>query len=134
MLRSLSEILLPESSEKPAAAMMMPNPPVWIRARMTIWPKTDQWVAVSRTTRPVTHVAEVAVKRAVPNEVTTPVREEMGSIKSTVPRAIRPANPRMTILEEDGLIRFASPDNVACSFSCVAQLESIAERLVPDVS
>ena len=61
-------------------------------------------------------MAEVAVKRAVPNEVVAPLFDEMGSIKSIVPRAIRPANPRMTTLEEDGLIRFASPDNVACSF------------------
>jgi hypothetical protein len=62
--------------------------------------------------RPVTHVAEVAVKRAVPNEVTVPLRDETGSIKRTVPRAIRPANPRMTILEEDGFIRFERTDNV----------------------
>ena len=116
MLRSLSEIFLPESNEKPAAAMMMPNPPVWIRARMTTWPNTDQWVAVSRTTRPVTQVAEVAVKRAVPNEVTVPLRDEMGSIKSIVPRAIRPANPRMTIRDEECFLNFARTDNVACSF------------------
>ncbi len=54
-------------------------------------------MAVSRTTRPVTHVAEVAVKSAAPNEVGVPLRDEMGSIRSSVPRMIRPANPRMTI-------------------------------------
>ena len=71
---------------------------------------------MSRTTRPVTHVAEVAVKSAVPNEVTVPLRDETGSIKRIVPKAIRPANPRMTIWDEEGLLRFARTDNVACSF------------------
>ena len=116
MLRSLSEILLPERSDTPAAAMMMPNPPVWIKARMTTWPNTDQWVAVSRTTRPVTQVAEVAVKRAVSNEVAAPLRDEMGSIKSIVPRAIRTANPRMTILDEEGFPFFVRAVNVVSSF------------------
>jgi hypothetical protein len=84
--------------------------------------------------RPVTQVAEVAVNRAVPNEEQMPLRDEIGSISSAVPTAIKHANPRMTIWNEEGLFRFARTDNVACSFSCVAQLESIAERLVPDVS
>jgi hypothetical protein len=66
--------------------------------------------------RPVTHVAEVAVNRAVPNEDPLPLRDEIGSIKRTVPKAIRPANPRMTIWDEEGLLRFARTDNVACSF------------------
>lgn len=75
-------------------------------------------MAVSRTTRPVTHVADVAVKRAVTNEVVAPLRDEMGSIKSIVPKAIRPMNPRMTILDEEGFLRFVRANNVACSFSC----------------
>jgi hypothetical protein len=61
-------------------------------------------------------VAEVAVKSAVPNEVTVPLRDEMGNIKRIVPKAMRPANPRMTILDEEGFLHFAGTDNVACSF------------------
>jgi hypothetical protein len=40
----------------------------------------------------------------------------MGNIKRIVPKAMRPANPRMTILDEEGFLHFAGTDNVACSF------------------
>ena len=113
MLRSRSEIFLPESSEKPAAAMMMPRPPVCIMARMTAWPNADQWVAVSRTTRPVTQVAEVAVNSAAPKEVGLPLRDDMGSISSKVPRMIKPAKPRMTILNDESFLRFGRTVDVA---------------------
>jgi hypothetical protein len=66
--------------------------------------------------RPVTHVAEVAVNRAVPNEVPVPLRDEIGSIRNAVPRAIRPANPKMTIWDEEGLLRFARMGDVLHSF------------------
>ena len=63
-------------------------------------------MAVSRTTRPVTHVADVAVKRALPKDVEPPDLEEMGSISRSVPSAMMPANPRMTILNEESLLLF----------------------------
>ena len=40
---------------------MKPRPPTWISSRITIWPKADQPVAVSRSTRPVTQEEETAV-------------------------------------------------------------------------
>ena len=42
---------------------MIPSPPDWIRTRITAWPKLLQYVGVSTTIRPVTQIAEVAVKK-----------------------------------------------------------------------
>jgi hypothetical protein len=72
--------------------------------RMTICPKTDQCVAVSLTTSPVTQVADVAVKSALPKDVGMPYREEMGSMSRIVPRQMRPAKPKMTILKEESFL------------------------------
>ena len=47
------------------ARVMMPKPPTWISARMTTWPKPDQYTGVSTTISPVTHTALVAVNSAV---------------------------------------------------------------------
>ena len=46
----------------------------------TQWPISDQCVAVSTTTSPVTHTALVAVKNAVSGSVQRPSAEENGSI------------------------------------------------------
>ncbi len=43
------------------ATAMYPSPPIWMSPRMTSSPNNDQVVAVSTTTSPVTHTAEVAV-------------------------------------------------------------------------
>ena len=67
---------------------MIPRPPSWIIIRITIFPKSDQWMYVSTTTRPVTHMDVVAVKIAVSRLVFSPSAVETGSIRSSVPTAI----------------------------------------------
>lgn len=47
--------------------------------------------------QPVTHVALVAVNRASANGVTTPLRDEIGSMRSPVPVIMRRKNPIRTI-------------------------------------
>ena len=65
--------------------MIVPIPPIWIRARIHPRPNKDQLVAVSLTTSPVTQTAEVAVNRASLKCVMDPSREETGSIRRIVP-------------------------------------------------
>ena len=40
---------------------MIPKPPIWIKPRITTWPKCVQYVGVSATISPVTQIAEVDV-------------------------------------------------------------------------
>ena len=95
--RCIREILRPDSSEKKAATVMTPMPPIWMRMRMTAWPNSDQWVAVSCTTRPVTQTAEVAVKRAWWKGVTVSFWAEKGSMSSRLPPRMTAANKRMMV-------------------------------------
>ena len=71
-----------------AATTIIPNPPICIRIKITSWPKNDQWVAVSTTTRPVTHIAEVEVKIQVKKSVGLPVLLEIGSDNKKAPKKI----------------------------------------------
>ena len=52
------------ASAKKLVRVTRPKPPTWIRTRITACPNTVNWVQVSRTTRPVTQVALVAVNMA----------------------------------------------------------------------
>jgi hypothetical protein len=70
------------------ASVMVPRPPIWIRIRMQIFPKRDQYRKVSWTTSPVTQIAEVEVKSASEKGVTTPAAEEIGSMSKKAPRRI----------------------------------------------
>ena len=42
VLRCINEIFLPETIEKDATTVITPNPPVWIRSKITAWPNADQ--------------------------------------------------------------------------------------------
>ena len=65
---------------------------------ITHFPNTDQYVAVSLTISPVTHVAETAVKRQSENGVTTRCCDEMGSMSKNVPSRI--SEKKLTIIEK----------------------------------
>ena len=62
-----------------------PRPPTWISSKTTACPKGVNCVQVSRTTRPVTQVALVAVNMASTTP-SRPLRLEMGSVSSSVPK------------------------------------------------
>ena len=64
---------------------------------MTSSPKVDQCVAVSTVTRPVTQVAEVAVKSAVRKVVVCPGSAAAGVIRASVPTRMTAAKPSMTV-------------------------------------
>ena len=55
---------------------------------------------MSRTTRPVTHTAEVDVKSASQKEAPCPSRVETGSMSSRLPSRMAAAKPRMMICED----------------------------------
>ena len=69
---------------------MKPRPPTWIISRITSCPKRLHWVQVSRSTRPVTQVADVAVNREVMIPAERPEREAAGRFSSRVPTRIIP--------------------------------------------
>ena len=97
MLRCSSEILLPERVARNAATDTTPRPPIWIRIKITVCPNTDQCIAVSRMTSPVTQTAEVEVNSASSGAVQIRCFELTGSISSSVPIRMTPRKPDMMI-------------------------------------
>jgi hypothetical protein len=59
-----------------------------MRQIITISPKREKYVPVSRTTSPVTHVAELAVKYASRKLVGVPLDDDMGRLRSIPPVSI----------------------------------------------
>ena len=68
---------------------------------MTACPNSDQYNAVSCTTRPVTHTAEVAVNSASAKLALPGPRLAKGSVRSAAPSKITVANPAMMICAEE---------------------------------
>ena len=73
----------------------MPKPPIWMSTRIATWPATLQYVGVSTTASPVTHVALTAVNRATPGLADPGPVRIIGSISSRVPRPHRIAKDRV---------------------------------------
>ncbi len=71
---------------------MMPKPPTWMSPRITACPKGVQKVAVSTTTSPVRHTAEVAVKIPSRGGTEPSPRVEMGRERRTAPITINSKN------------------------------------------
>ena len=74
------------------AADINPRPPISIIIRMTTWPKLLHWLQVSASTRPVTQVADVAVKSAVTGPALCPFLEETGRTSRIAPHRMIPKN------------------------------------------
>ena len=64
---------------------------------MTSWPNSDQYSPVLATVRPVTHMAEVAVKSASIPCGFDPLFVENGSSSRKVPVRIKSRKPRRTV-------------------------------------
>ena len=91
--RCISPILRPEKKDSIRAMVTTPMPPIWMRTSSTPWPKRVQVVAVSRTMRPVTHTAEVAVNRQSPKGTEPGARLAKGSESRQAPRRISSRKP-----------------------------------------
>ncbi len=65
--------------------VIIPKPPACISNKITVFPKRDQYVAVSLTIRPVTHTAEVAVNKASMKAVGFPEAVAWGKESKIVP-------------------------------------------------
>tara|TARA_B100001750_G_scaffold190088_1_gene160154 strand:- start:838 stop:1161 length:324 start_codon:yes stop_codon:yes gene_type:complete len=74
-------------------AVMIPRPPIYIRPVITSCPKPVQYVAVSTTTSPVTHAADVAVKNATSRGALLESEVEIGRESIAVPIPMRSAKP-----------------------------------------
>ena len=64
--------------------VIIPNPPIWIRDMITIWPKRVSFALISMTVRPVTQVADVAENNASMKESGLPAAA-YGNFNSAVP-------------------------------------------------
>ena len=64
VLRCMIEMRLRAISANAAPTVMTPRPPIWIITSIIACPNPDQYEAVSLTTSPVTHTAEVEVNTA----------------------------------------------------------------------
>jgi len=79
--------------------VIYPKPPICISVNITNLPNKEKYVPVSRHTRPVTQVAEVAVKSEFAKFVSCPFAEENGRDRSTVPVSITRRKLKTTINE-----------------------------------
>lgn len=95
--RDRSRIRREISMTSSVAIVMMPNPPTWMRQRITISPKVLQCAAVSTTTSPVTQTAEVDVNSASTSVAEPWPSRAQGSASSPVPTMITAAKPSTTI-------------------------------------
>ena len=98
-------IRCPVRSSVAAATVMTPRPPIWMSRMMMVWPKADHPVAVSRTMRPVTQTALVAVNSASSNGALSPSLEATGSVRSSAPRSMTRKNPAR--MSRKGFLRYA---------------------------
>ena len=89
---------LPIATLKNVIIVTNPRPPTCISSAITICPKIDQCAHVSTTTSPVTHVAEVAVKRQSKIGVNFPDFDDAGRQSKIVPTAIIIRNPNTSVL------------------------------------
>ena len=77
--------------------VMTPRPPIWIKTRITTWPKVLQVDTVVTVTRPVTQVAVVAVNRASRYGTGLPSAALMGRASRRLPIKIIPRKLSMII-------------------------------------
>ena len=105
-MRDRSPRRRPIMTLKKVVKVTRPSPPICSSSMMTSCPAVDQWVPVSTVTRPVTQLAEVAVKSASRKVVCFPGAVQAGSRSSRVPSAITMA--KLTAIIRAGLIARAS--------------------------
>jgi hypothetical protein len=79
-----------------------PRPPAWMSPRITSCPKRVNSVPVSRTARPVTQVALVAVNRASIQPMDRSGGVAAGSFRSAVPRRMSTRKLPISILRGPG--------------------------------
>ena len=79
------------------AAVMTPKPPICIIKRMIVCPNGVHVVAVSLTTNPVTHTAEVAVNKQSQKPTDPSAQLEKGSMSSKAPARIKAKKPAVMI-------------------------------------
>ena len=99
MSRSEMENFPKTRKTKKVEKVMIPNPPNWIKIKIIICPKCVNFVPVSTTVKPVTHVAEVAVNSESINDRRLPFTA-WGSISKTVPTNIIVKKLKTKILDE----------------------------------
>ena len=90
--------LLFKTKRKKEEKLIKPSPPVWIKIKIIVFPKSDQWERVSVVVKPVTHVAEVAVKMQSKKFVVFPSLEDIGKNKIKLPNKIIIKKLKQTVL------------------------------------
>jgi hypothetical protein len=99
-MRWWNDILRPTHLNNTTAIVITPMPPTWIKQRMIPCPKAVKYVPVSTTINPVTHTAEVAVKRASIHLIEPPLVEN-GRLNKLLPT--RMASKKLAITRVAGL-------------------------------
>lgn len=106
---------------------MKPIPPIWIRSKITICPKIDQYVPVSTTTNPVTQVALVAVNNDVKGFVQDRLTLLKGVDNKNPPNRITIRKPNANILDVDNFLKVF--------FSVIAVIiYSFMKNIIPPIS
>jgi hypothetical protein len=87
-----SDARWPKTRNRAVESVVIPIPPSWINARITMCPNVENSLPVSRTVRPVTHTALVAVNSASSRLIRAP-DDARGRVSSSAPTRMAAANP-----------------------------------------
>jgi hypothetical protein len=98
------------------SVVIKPSPPSCISTSKTACPNKLKYAPTLTSVRPVTHVADVAVNKAVRNGVDCPFLVDIGSIKINAPISIRRANTT-AILLAGFILFFKSNDRIILTTS-----------------
>ncbi len=83
------------------ASVSTPIPPICTPSAMKAWPSGVQYVAMSTVARPVTQIAETAVKSASAKGAVSPVEVMPGSMRIVV--SVRTSAAKMRIAKRAGV-------------------------------
>ena len=86
----LKPIALPSTRALKVDKVMIPKPPIWMRARMTTWPLKEKTLEMSTVARPVTQVAEADMKSASTSPMSYPLFKTQGRARRYVPVRMTP--------------------------------------------
>ena len=106
-----------------AALVVIPKPPIKINIVIINSPKNDHVEPVSKTTKPVTVTAEVAVNKASTNETLKFPEWEIGKKSKNAPIKIKDKKPYTTNIKDEG------PLNTDFLFLILKFIEEISEFL-----
>ena len=110
----------------------IPNPPNWIKSRITPWPKAEKVSPIFTVDRPVTQILDTATNNPSRKSRRCPLRTLKGSIRHTAPATAPRKNPSIIILVAVSFLFFISllPIPAAAHHACLESCPSFSVNCI----